>query len=131
MNWKLIFSLAAFAIAMGIASVFAYTQGMELYCWIVIACICAFVLARNVTQKLFLHGLLVGIALGSVNGSVQSAFYSTYVQNNPQVAEQMSQNPLPFPPAVFVLLSSPFIGALYGVVVGLLTLLAANLRKHV
>ena len=129
MNWELIFSLAAFAIAMGVASVFGYTQGIELYCWLVIACICAFVLARSVVHKLFLHGLLVGIAQGIINGIVQSSFYNTYLQNNPQVAEQMRQNPFPFPPSVFVLLSSPFIGAVYGVVVGLLTMILVKVMR--
>jgi hypothetical protein len=130
MKWKLVFALAACAVIMGAASVLGYTQNIEPFCWIAIAVVCAFVLARGVTQKLFLHGLYVGVAQGIVNGAIQAAFFNTYLRNNPDVAAQMSQNPFPFSPSVFVLLSSPLIGAAFGVAMGLLTLLAAKLVRR-
>ncbi|MFZ0968503.1 MAG: hypothetical protein WAN13_09550, partial [Candidatus Acidiferrales bacterium] len=61
MNWKIIFLLSLFGLAMGIATVFVIPSKIEPFFWLVIFVVSAFVIARAAASRHFLHGLLVGI----------------------------------------------------------------------
>jgi hypothetical protein len=45
------------------------------------------VLSKNVDHNTFLHGLLIGLAWGIINGLTQSSFFDTYLTNNPHLEE--------------------------------------------
>lgn len=66
MNWKMILALALLGLIMGVASLFGWTQNIELVLWIIIAVVAAFGIATNRAGRPFLHGLLAG-----THGSVQ------------------------------------------------------------
>ncbi|HXF49785.1 MAG TPA: hypothetical protein VNL73_10245 [Verrucomicrobiae bacterium] len=127
MNWKLIFGLAGFGVLMGVLSLFGYTGRIERLLWLVIAVICAVIIAKVVPGKLFLTGLLVGLFDGVFNSIVQSAFFATYLTNNPKVAQGFGPVPGGLDPRFFVLIAGPFVGLLYGLVVGFLAWLAGKL----
>ena len=59
MNWKLILSLASFGFVMGVASLFGYTHGIELYQWLAIAVVTVYVLVKEQARNFsFAHGSL-------------------------------------------------------------------------
>ncbi|HLG94261.1 MAG TPA: hypothetical protein VI546_05440 [candidate division Zixibacteria bacterium] len=129
MNWKLIFGLAGFGVLMGILSLFGYTQGIEWLLWLVIAIICSVVIAKTVSGKFFLTGLLVGILDGVFNSIVQSVFFDAYLSHNPRAAEGFGPIPGGLDPRFFILIAGPFIGLLYGLVLGLFAWLAGKLFR--
>ena len=129
MNWRWIFGLAGFGILMGVLSVFGYTGKIEWLFWLAIAVVCAVLIAKVVSEKLFLTGLLVGLLDGVFNSIVQSAFFNTYLANNPKFAEGFGPIPGGLDPRIFVLLAGPFVGLLYGLFLGLLTWLAGKIFK--
>ena len=129
MNWKAILALSAFGALMGTVSVFGYTQGIELSLWIIIAIISALILVQRVIQRLFLHSLSVGILDGIWVGIIQSLFFTTYMRNNPQMNEGFKEGAFQLTPE-FVLLSSPVIGLVYGLFVGLVTWIVSKLLRR-
>jgi len=130
MNWKLIFSLSLFSILMGFASVFGLTQSYEWLMWLMIGVLCAWIFAKRVADDFFLHGFYLGIIDGVFNSVIQAIFFSTYLANNPRMVEGLKDMPQGIPPAVIVLIMGPIIGALSGVVFGLLTVIAGKLIKR-
>lgn len=128
MNWKLIISLSLFGAAMGLASLFGYTQGIELFLWIIIAGICGMVLAKKVQGKLFLYGLFVGILDGVLNGIVQTLFFSTYIANNAESMTRFQDGTFSLSP-LFTLMTGPVVGLVYGGFLGGVTVLMGKVMK--
>src|SRR5215475_13186085 len=62
MNWKVILQLAAFGLAMAIATVYVIPTRIESAAWIVVLLISAAVVALRAGRMFFLHGFLVGLA---------------------------------------------------------------------
>lgn len=127
MNWKLILALAVSGAAMGVASVFGLTQGIELYLWIVIALVVAVIVARKVRHRQFLNGFWVGIIGGAASPLIQVALWTTYINYNPELAREFEQVPAAFDPRTFVLAASPLIAAFSGVVQGALAWTAGKM----
>ncbi|MBI4947234.1 MAG: hypothetical protein HY840_12645 [Bacteroidetes bacterium] len=61
MNWKLIFGLSLFGLAMAIATVFVIPNKIEWMFWIPIFIFNAYLIAKNVSGKYFLYGFLVSL----------------------------------------------------------------------
>jgi hypothetical protein len=129
MNWPLILVLSLFGILMGLLSLFGLTHGIEWILWLIIAVISAAVLAKKVQTRLFVSGFLVGVCDGVFNSIIQSLFFGTYLLNNPQVAEQIDQIPAGIDGRFFSLLAGPFIGLIFGLVVGLLAVIARKVTN--
>jgi hypothetical protein len=62
MDWKLIFQLLLFGLAMGIATVFRIPPTVEPVVWLIIFLVCAYIIARRRPTGRFAHGLLLGLA---------------------------------------------------------------------
>ena len=129
MNWKLIFGLAVFGVLMGFLSLFGYTQGIEWLLWFVIALVCSVFIGKMLSGKYFLTGLLVGLLYGIFNSIVQSIFFAAYVSHNARAAEGFGPIPGGLDPRFFVLIAGPFIGLLYGLVLGLFAWLTGKIFK--
>lgn len=114
---------------MGFASVFGLTQQYEWLMWLLIGIFCAWVFARKVSDDFFLHGFYLGILDGIFNSVIESAFFSTYLANNPRMVEGLKDMPEAVPPALIILIMGPIVGALSGVVFGLLTVIASKIAK--
>ena len=129
MNWKLVFGLAAFGPAMGLASTWGLTHNVEWAFWIAIFLFCAVAVARGVATRLFAHGLLVGCIGGALSPLVQAALFTTYASHNPKVVDSLLQTPGALAPRTFFLVVAPFIGILSGLLQGLLAWAAGKLLK--
>ena len=100
MNWKLIFQLSLFGLAMGIATVFVIPSRIEPVFWLVIFVICAYVIAKRCSRGYFLH------------------------TNHRQEAAMMSSMPLPNSPRTMMALMGPVVGLASGVILGLFSVAA-------
>ena len=129
MNWKLIVSLSGFGLAMGIASVLGFTRGVEGVLWLIIGLVCAVWIARTTLAKQFLHGFMVGLIGGAIAPLIQVIFFSAYLSNNPETTEQFAQVPVGLSVRSFILVMTPIIGILSGVVLGLLAWAVSKIIK--
>src|SRR5437879_1270629 len=119
MNWKTIFALSLFGVAMAIASLFGLTRGIEPLLWLGIFIFYAWWIAKHCAGKYFLHGFLVSVLNGVWIALIHAAFFSTFIRNNPEMVASFQKFPLPITLRVFNLIVGPIVGALFGVVAGL------------
>jgi hypothetical protein len=122
MDWKVIIILSAIGLIMGLLSVKGFTQKLEPFLWLLFGIATSLVLSKNIDNKTFLHGLLIGLSWGIINGLTQSVFFDTYLSNNPQLQQNFSKTSF-MQPKYFVLVTGPIIGLITGLVLGGLSLL--------
>jgi hypothetical protein len=89
MNWKLIFGLSLFGVAMGFGTVFAISPRVEPFLWPVIFVVCAFVIARQAPRRPFLHGFLLGILNSVWVTGAHMLFFNRYLAGHAQDAEMI------------------------------------------
>jgi len=128
MNWKLIFGLSLFGLAMAIATVFVIPSNIEPIFWLVIFIICAFIIARSVASRYFLHGLMVGIVNSIWVTAAHVLLFNAYVANHVKEAAMMQNAPMP--PRVMMLVIGPCIGVVSGVVLGLFAWIASKFVRR-
>ncbi|HLM99127.1 MAG TPA: hypothetical protein VK335_07585 [Bryobacteraceae bacterium] len=126
MNWKLILQLSVFGLAMGLATVFVIPSNIEPLCWLVIFVICAYIIAKQ-ARKVFLHGLLLGLANSVWITAAHILLFSQYIATHAREAEMMQSMPLSPRPMMAII--GPVIGVISGVVIGVLALLASKVVK--
>jgi len=124
MNWKLIFQLSLFGLAMAFATVFVVPSNVEPLLWLPIFVFCAFAIARWAPGKVFLHGLMVGILNGIWITTVHVLLYDSYLAHHAKEAAMMQAAHMPVSPRVMMAIVGPCIGVVSGVVMGLFALLA-------
>ena len=130
MNWKLVFALALFGVAMGIAAVLGfYPSSLEWLLWLIITLLSAWIIAKKVVAKLFLHGFMVGLLDGLIAPIITAIFFSAYLANNPSYADQAKQLPAGLDMRTFGLILAPVIGVVYGLVLGFFAWLAGKIFK--
>lgn len=130
MNWKLIFSLSLFGLAMAIATVYVIPSNIEPFFWLVIFIICAFIIARRCSSKYFLHGLLVSLVNSVWITAAHVILFHTYIENHPQEATMMEKMPMPTSPRLMMIIMGPIIGFISGLVLGLFSLIASKIVKN-
>lgn len=128
MNWKTILLLSLFAILMGVLSVFGVIPDFEWLMWLVIAIVSGYVLNKQTKKLLFTHAVVTGIIMGVFNAVIQSVLFDTYLLTDPQI-EGLSQWPTTIEPQYFLLIAGPFIGIVYGLVIGLFALIFKKISK--
>ena len=131
MNWKLIFTLSLFGLAMAIATVYCIPGNIEIAFWIPIFIICAYFIAKNCSSKYFLHGFLVSIFNCIWITSAHILLYHTYIANHAQEAEMMGKLPSPMNihPRMVMAVMGPIIGVISGLILGLLAWIASKIVK--
>jgi hypothetical protein len=129
MNWKLIFQLSLFGLAMAISTVYWIPSNLEPFFWLAIFIICAYLIARNCTEKFFLHGLFVSLLNSIWITAAHVLLFKAYIDNHPKEAEMMASMPMPKHPRVMMLLTGPFIGLISGLVLGLFAFVASKIWK--
>jgi hypothetical protein len=122
MDWKVIIILSAIGLIMGLLSVKGFTQKLEPFLWLLFGIATSLVLSKNIDHKTFLHGLLIGLAWGIINGLTQSVFFDTYITNNPSMQQNLQKTTF-VQPRYFVLMTAPIVGLVTGLVLGGLSLL--------
>jgi uncharacterized membrane protein len=129
MNWKLIFQLSLFGLAMGIATVFVIPAKIEPAFWLVIFLICAYLIAKRSVGMHFVHGLLVGLVNSVWITSAHVLFFDAYVARHAQEAAMMQNSPLHVSPRLMMAITGPVVGLLSGVILGVFALVAGKLVK--
>ena len=128
MNWKLIFQLSLFGLAMGIATVYVIPSNIEPAFWLVIFLICAYAIARR-TSAHFVNGLMLGIANSIWIIAAHVLLFDRYVANHAAEAAAMMKGPLASSPRVMMIVVGLLIGVVSGAIIGLLALAAGKLIK--
>jgi|SRR5450755_765541 hypothetical protein len=131
MNWKLIFQLSLFGLAMAIATVFWIPSNLEPFFWIVIFIICAYLIARNCTGKFFLHGFLVCLVNCVWITAFHFILFRTYIMNHPDQDAMMQKWQVPWSihPRRMMLVFGPMAGIVSGLILGLFSFIASKIWK--
>ncbi len=129
MDWKLIFGLSLFGLAMAMVTVFVIPSNVEPIFWLAIFLVYAFLIARLRSTRHFLHGLLVGIVNSVWVTTAHNVFFGYYIANHPKEAAMMNSMPLPNSPRLMMALTGPVIGIISGVIIGLLAYVAGKFVK--
>jgi len=129
MNWRLIFLLSLFGVAMAVASLFGLTRGIEPFLWLVIFILYAWWIAKHCRSKYFLHGFLVSVVNGFWISIIHASFYTLYIRNNPKMLAGLSSLPPGISPRVLILIVGPVVGALFGVIAGLFAFVGAKIAR--
>ena len=129
MDWKLIFQLSLFGLAMAVATVFVIPPNVEPVCWLAIFLICAYVIAKRRTTGRFLHGVMLGLVNSVWITAAHILLFDRYIAGHAQEAAMMKSMPLPDSPRVMMGMVGPVVGLISGVVIGLLALGAGKLVK--
>jgi hypothetical protein len=130
MNWKLIFQLSLFGLAMGIATVFVIPSNIEPAFWLVIFLICAYLIAKQSPAWHFLHGLLLGLANSVWITAAHVLLFDKYVAGHAPEVAMMQKSPLVVSPKLMMLIFGPVIGLISGVILGLFAFVAGKLIKN-
>ena len=126
MNWKLIFALSMFGLAMAIATVYVIPSNIEPLFWLPIFILCAFIIARRGTPKPFLHGLFVSLVNCVWITTAHIALYDTYIARHPQEAAMVANSASP---RLMMLGMGPVVGVVSGLILGLFAFGASKLIK--
>ena len=127
MNWKLVFQLSLFGLAMGVGTVFIIPSTIEPFLWLIVFIVSAYLIATRCADRFFLHGVAVGLANSVwVTGS-HVLLFARYIASHPREAAMMSSMPLPTHPRVMMLIVGACIGLLSGIVLGALAVLARRM----
>ena len=129
MNWKLIFQLSLFGLAMAFGTVFFISSGIEPFCWLIIFIICAYLIAKNCTSRYFLHGLLVSLVNSVWITTVHILLFNKYILSHPQEADMLTKMPMPEHPRMMMLVMGLVIGFISGLVLGLFSFIASKFIK--
>ena len=127
MNWKLIFLLSLFGLAIGAAGVFLVPSNIEPFCWLIAFIISAIAIAKKAPSKYFLHGFMVNILNSVWATAAHLALYDRYIAFNPQLAEQFASAGID--PKLGMLMSGVIAGVLFGVILGLFAWIAGKIFK--
>ena len=130
MNWKIIFQLSVFGLIMAVATVFLIPEAVEPIFWLFIFLFSAYVIAKTVYKKHFLHGFCVSLVNCVWITGAHLIFYSTYIASHPSVAKMAEEHPLlPAHPRLGMALTGIFIGIVCGLILGLFSYIAGLIVK--
>jgi hypothetical protein len=127
MDWKLIFLLSGFGLAMAVATVFVIPSNIEPAFWLVIFLVCAYLIARRRADRLFLHGLCVSLVNSVWIIAAHILLFDRYMASHPQEAAMMTT--MPGPPKLMMVLFGPIVGFISGLVLGLFAWVAGKIVK--
>lgn len=127
MDWKLVFLLSLFGLAMAIGTVFVIPSNVEPIFWLIIFCLCAVLIARRLSSRHFAHGLMVGLVNSVWVTAAHIAFFDRYLANHPKEAAMTHSMPLPNSPRLMMAIIGPVIGVVSGCVIGLFAFAAGKL----
>jgi hypothetical protein len=130
MDWKLIFQLSLFGLAMAIATVFLIPPNIEPVFWLAIFLICAYIIAKRRPAGRFVHGVLLGLANSVWITAAHLLLFDRYVAGHAQEVAMMKSMPLASAPKMLMAVMGPVVGLISGILIGLLALGAGKLIKR-
>ena len=129
MNWKIIFFLSLFGLAMAFATVYPLSGKIEPVSWLVIFLVSAYIIAKKANGQYFLHGFLVALGNCVWITIVHLLLFRFYFLHHPHMVEMMRGMPLTNHPRLMMVITSPIIGVISGCVLGLFAFFAAKMVK--
>jgi len=128
-NWKLIFLLSLFGIAMAFAGVFGISGRVQTLIWLIILIFYAVVIVRQTTGRYFLHAFTVSVVNGIWIGIIQAAFISAYLRNHHIIKGIYKMMPLISHRRVLMVIMGLLTGAIMGLIAGLIAFAAGKIMK--
>ncbi|MDN3580994.1 hypothetical protein [Mucilaginibacter flavus] len=131
MNWKLIFQLSLFGLAMSFATVYFIPSSGEAFFWLPIFLISAYLVAKKCVESFFLNGFMVSIVNSLWISAVHVILFDAYIAHHANEAH-LYQNPtMPIPPkAAMFILGVVMFGIGSGIVLGLFSFVASKIVKN-
>jgi hypothetical protein len=129
MNWKIIFQLSVFGLIMSVATVFLIPEKAEPVFWLFIFIFSAYVIAKTVSKKYFLHGFCVSLVNCIWITAAHIIFYSTYITSHPNAVKMFADMPYATHPRVQMLIMGPVFGIGFGLILGFFTFIASLIVK--
>jgi hypothetical protein len=124
MDWKLIFSLSMFGLAMALATVFVIPWKIEPVCWLAVFVICAIIIARQRPDRHFLHGFMVSVVNSVWITAAHIIFFARYMAGHPREAAMSSSMSSP---RLMMALFGPLFGVAFGIILGLFAFVAGKI----
>jgi len=118
MNWKLIFSLSLFGLAMAVATSFFLSVHSEVYVWPFIMIITAYFIAKN-RGNYFSHGILTGLLNSIWIDIFHVIFFTSFMALNADMADKWHW-PLAGHIRLNLVIVGLCIGLISGIVLGIL-----------
>jgi hypothetical protein len=129
MNWRLIFQLSFFGLAMALLTISLIPTSVEPFFWLIIFIVCAYIIAKRCSGNYFLYGFLVSMVNCIWITAVHIFFYNSYVAHHPEMQSMSAHLPLPNHPRLMMLFTGPVFGAVFGLILGLFSFVSAKLMK--
>jgi len=129
MNWKLIFSLSLFGLAMAIATVSLIPANIEPVFWLIIFIICAAIISKHLSSRFFAHGFMISMVNCVWIVAVHVLMYKTYLASHPDVAKMSETMPMGNHTRTMMVITGIIAGIISGIVLGLFCVVGAKLRK--
>jgi hypothetical protein len=131
MNWKLIFQLSLFGLAMSFATVYFISSSAEPFFWFPIYFICAYFVAKKCTESFFLNGFMVSIFNSIWISLIRIILFDAYIAHLGNEAHLYQNTVMPVPPKVaMVILAVVMFGIGSGIVLGLFSFIASKIVKN-
>jgi hypothetical protein len=128
-NWKLIFLLTLFGVAMGIAGVIGLRGRIEAIVWLIIFIIYAVIIVKQTPGRYFIQAFIVSVIDGVWIGIIHAIFVSTYLANHHVIAGAFRTLPLHSHRRIWMVILGPVVGAIIGVIAGLVAMAVGKLLK--
>jgi hypothetical protein len=129
MNWKLIFTLSLFGLAMAVATVCWIPMNIEPIFWLAIFIICAAIISKRCSSRFFQHGFMVSMVNCIWIIAAHVYWYKTYFANHPGMENMGAGMPMGNHTRTMMVVMGILIGAASGIILGLFAVVGAKLRK--
>lgn len=129
LNYPLIFKLSLGGMAMAIGTVYYIPLNREPFFWLAIFLVCAYLIAKQANGRFFLHGFLVSMVNSVWVTAAHLLLFDTYMLNHPELQDMAAQTAVGGSVRLGMALMGPVYGAVSGLVLGLMALLAARLTR--
>jgi hypothetical protein len=130
MNWKIIIILSFFGLIMAFLTVFWIPTKSEPMIWLAIFILCGYIIAKYSPGRFFLHGFLISIFNSVWITGIHLTFYDTYIINHPEMLQMNNNLPFKDNPKLLMLILGPFFGAVSGIILGFISLIAGKFVKR-
>jgi len=129
MNWKLIFLLSLFGLAMAFLAISIVPSTVEPFCWLLIFIISSYCIAKYAPGKYFLHGLMVSIFNSVWITAAHAAFFDQYIATHPEFLQATAGLPpdLAGHPRRMMLPIGAISGVLFGIILGIFAFVASRI----
>ena len=131
MNWKLIFSLSLFGLAMAFCTISLIPPAVEPAIWLLVIVICARLIAGFAPGRYFAHGFLVSMVNSVWITIAHATFFVPYLLHHPQMVEMSKKIPFLTDHTRWqMVVMAPIFGAFFGLIQGLFAFLASKIKRN-